>query len=122
RLGELLPVWRAELEAVGWPAPELAAAIDQAAAERTVTGPLTPSQLERLVTETLTKDGDLARRKVFTRADVIVAVAPHLYGRPVDEVRQVVDAVIASPETIPLARTGAARERAYSTASTIATE
>src|SRR5205823_5849828 len=72
-VGELLPVWQAELETVGWPVPELAAAIDQAAERRLVAEPLTSTQLQHLVTEMVTADGDLSRRKVFTRADIIVA-------------------------------------------------
>src|SRR5207248_8305935 len=33
-VGELMPVWHAGLEAVGWPVPELAVAIEEAAEQR----------------------------------------------------------------------------------------
>jgi conjugative relaxase-like TrwC/TraI family protein len=119
---DLLPVWRSELQEVGWPAPQLAAAVDEAAARRVVTDRPTEGQVQRLVTAVVTGDGDLCRRKVFTRADAIVAVAPQVYGLPATELRRVLDAVFASPEVVPLLRTGAARERAYSTVSVIAAE
>src|SRR5205814_7169920 len=106
-VGELLPVWQAEVEGVGWPVRELAVAVDRAAENRAVPERLADSQVERIVTEVVTATGDLSRRKVFTRAEVIVAVAPHVYGSPVDELRRVVDAVFASPEIVPLLRAGA---------------
>ncbi|MGH9165417.1 MAG: ATP-dependent DNA helicase, partial [Acidimicrobiales bacterium] len=67
-------------------------------------------------------DGTLARRKVFTRADVFVAVAPSLFGRAPTELARVVDAVVASPEAIPLIGVAAARERAYAPACVLARE
>src|SRR5436190_19250133 len=59
-IGELLPVWHAELEAIGWPVPELAAAIDQAAERQVGTDGLTTGQVERIVTKLVTRDGDLS--------------------------------------------------------------
>src|SRR5205814_2768906 len=51
-----------------------------------------------------------------------VALTPLLFGRPVGSWRQVVDAVLASPEAVPLMPTAGARGRAWSLASVIATE
>src|SRR5947209_2202103 len=121
-VGELMPVWQAELEVVGWPVRELTASVDRCAGQRIVTEPLTAADIKRMVTELVTDDGDLSRRKVFTRADVIVAAAPHTYGLPLAELRRMIDAVFASRDVVPLLRVGAARERAYTTASALATE
>src|SRR4051812_20331154 len=60
-VGELLPVWQAELEGVGWPVRELAVAVDRAAENRAVPERLADSQVERIVTEVVTATGDLSR-------------------------------------------------------------
>jgi hypothetical protein len=67
-------------------------------------------------------DGDLARRKVFCRRDVIVAVAPHLYGQDPVLLEALVDRALADPEVIPLVGVAGAREQAHSLASVIARE
>ncbi len=84
-------------------------------------GPLWDYELADLVTKTLSSDGPL-EAKVFARPDVIVAVAPELFGYDEDELRLVVDAVLASPEAIPLIGLAGARERHWAAAHTLATE
>ena len=65
-----------------------------------------------IVHEVLDPDGALAARKVFTRRDVLVAVAPSLYGRDSAELARVVDRTLADPEAVPLLGVAGATERA----------
>ena len=51
-----------------------------------------------------------------------MAVAPQLFGQDPAELKHMVDRVLADPESIPLVATPMARERAYATATVIATE
>ncbi len=77
--GELVGRWRAELAAAGWPVERLAASVD--AARRTGKWP-SRSRLKDAravhLRGALADDGDLARRKVFSRRHLVVALAPHL--------------------------------------------
>ena len=59
---------------------------------------------------------------VFTRSDVIVAVAPHLFGRHPTELAQYIDAVCAHPDAIPLIGVATARERAFAPACVLANQ
>jgi hypothetical protein len=59
---------------------------------------------------------------LFTAADVVVAVGPALYGRPVEDLTRVVKRVLAVPDCVPLLGVKGARERTYATASVLATE
>lgn len=119
---ELLPVWQAELVDAGWSPQRLVSAVTEAGDRRVVPGNLTTAEVNAVVARVLDPDGPLARAKVFHRRDVVVAVTPLLFGRPPDCWRQVVDAVLASPEAIPLMPIAGARGRAWSLASVIATE
>jgi hypothetical protein len=85
-------------------------------------GPLTSAELARLVADAVTPDGELARRKVFGRAEVIVAVAPLLFGRPMSELARAVDAVLADREVILLVGVAAARNPSYTLAHVVVTE
>jgi hypothetical protein len=60
--------------------------------------------------------------KVFTAADVVVAIGPALYGRPVQDLNRVVQRVLAVPDCVPLLGVKGARERTYATAAALATE
>jgi conjugative relaxase-like TrwC/TraI family protein len=117
--GELVGRWRAEVAAAGWPVEWLAASVD---ASRRDVRPMTLNGARRLVSEILAGDGDLARRKVFSRRHVIVAVAPHLYGRDPALLDALVDRALADPETVPLVGVTGARERVHSLASVLARE
>jgi conjugative relaxase-like TrwC/TraI family protein len=119
---QLVERWQAELAGIGWPVSRLTDAIDAAAA----TAPLVPRmdvrQVRQLLSELLGLDSELARRKVFSRRDVIVAVAPHLYGHDPRLVEALADRALADPETIPLVGVPGARENPYSLASVVARE
>lgn len=75
--GELVARWRAELASIGWPPERLAAAVDAASGRRIAPRP-SLREVRRLLAEVLDGEGDLARRKVFSRRHLHVAVAPHL--------------------------------------------
>jgi hypothetical protein len=121
-LGELMPRWRAELAEAGWNVADLLAAVDRAGREVEVRGPLPEHGLVDLMQQVVGPDSRLTRGKVFNAADVVVAVAPSLFGRPVEDLPRVVSRVLAVPETVPLVRVAGARDRVYATATTLATE
>jgi conjugative relaxase-like TrwC/TraI family protein len=121
--GELMPAWLAELEAAGYTPDGLLDSINMAAESRQpVRSRLAERQVSALVAYALEPAGRLAEIKVFTRADVAVAVAPVLFGRHPGELLRVVEAVCAHPDAIPLIGVAAARERAYAPACVIANE
>ncbi|MDP1794395.1 MAG: MobF family relaxase, partial [Acidimicrobiales bacterium] len=119
---DLIARWQAEVAAVGWKPSRLAAAVDAAAADYVAPGRLSKADIDGLIAETLHVDGALARRKVFTRADVIVAVAPKLFGRDPAELGRVTDRLLAGQEILPLLPRSTRSERGYVMATTIATE
>lgn len=59
---------------------------------------------------------------MFTVSDIVVAVGPQLYGRPVDQLERSIEAVLTSPECIPVKGIVGTRERHWTTASVVATE
>ncbi len=119
---DLMARWQAELASVGWSVGELERSVAEARAQARRPRSLDADQRRRLVAEVLAPDGALAARKVFSRRDVVVAVAPKLFGRDPAELDHIVDRVLSDPEAIPLVATPMARERAYATATVIATE
>ena len=122
-VGALMPHWHAELASVGWPAAELARAVEEARPRsRRPPQALGDHEQQPLVAEVLAPDGPLAERKVFSRRDVIVAVAPRLFGHHPHELAEVTDAVLANAEAVPLVAVASASERPYATATTIARE
>ncbi len=122
-VGVLLPRWHAEIEAAGWSVESIVEAVELEAASRRLPGPhVSAYEARRVAQEALAPDGPLADRKVFCRRDVIVAVAPQLYGHDPSELSRVVDRTLSDPEAIPLLGVAGAHERAYATAVTIARE
>jgi len=121
---DLLSGWRAELAAVGFTPAGMLADVDAAgaAARRIVPARLSERQLSALVTYTLGPAGRLAERKVFTRSDVVVAVAPLLFGAHPGELERAVEAVCAHPDAVSLIGVAGARERAYAPACVLAVE
>jgi conjugative relaxase-like TrwC/TraI family protein len=117
--GELVARWRAELAAAGWPVERLAASVEAAKGNAPS---MTLKDARRLMSDVLRDNSELARRKVFCRRDVIVAMAPHLYRQDPVFLDVLVDQLLADPEVIPLVRLQGARERAHSLASVIARE
>ena len=120
--GNLMSRWRAELAAAGWPAERLATSVDAARRGREDPKPLSVRDARALLGEVLGDDGDLARRKVFSRRHVIVAVAPHLFGQPPEVLEKLVDRALADPEVVPLVGVAGARETVHSLASVLARE
>jgi conjugative relaxase-like TrwC/TraI family protein len=118
---DLVERWRAELAEVGWPADRLAAAID-AAGQGGLPQPLRVDQARKILSEILGQDGDLARRKVFAKRHVVVAVAPHLYGQDPVLLEAMVARAMADPDVIPLVGVAGARQQPHSLASVIARE
>ncbi len=122
-VGELLPRWHAEVEATGWSIEGMAAEVDREAARHPRPAPtLSAAEIRRVVGDALAPEGPLAATKVFARRDVIVALAPALYGAESSELSRVVDRTLADPEAVPLLGVAGASERAYATAATIARE
>jgi hypothetical protein len=119
---ELLPVWRAELEAVGLGVERLAEMVLEDARNMGRPHPLSSREIEQMAADALAPGGPVAERKVFTRADVIVAIAPALYGQDPELLGPVVSRVLRHPEAIPLVGVAAARDQAYAPACVVAVE
>ena len=120
-VGELLARWQAELKSVGWPTERVERSVTEARTPRR-RSVLSAEQEREVIAHALAGDGPLAARKVFSRRDVVVAVAPALFGLDPAELPRVVTRTLVDPETVPLLQTDFARGRAYATATTIATE
>jgi conjugative relaxase-like TrwC/TraI family protein len=119
---DLVARWQGELADIGWPVERLAASVEAAAQRSRPVRPLTLPQAREILSEMLGQEGDLARRKVFCRRDVIVAVAPHLYGQDPGLLEALVDRALRDPEVVPLVGVAGARQQAHSLASVIARE
>jgi conjugative relaxase-like TrwC/TraI family protein len=119
---DLVARWRAELADIGWPVERLVASADAAAQRSGPVRRLTLPQAREILSKVLGHDGDLARRKVFSRRDVIIAVAPHLYGQDPALLEALVDRALRDPEVVPLVGVAGAREQAHSLASVLARE
>ncbi len=120
--GELVSRWRAELAEAGWPVERLAASVDAARQEREAIDPLHTSSARALLSEVLGAEGDLARRKVFSRRHLVVALAPHVFGQDPEVLEKLIERALADPEVVPLVAVSGARERAHSLASVLARE
>jgi conjugative relaxase-like TrwC/TraI family protein len=98
----LMPVWHAELEAVGLPVHDLERAVMRAAVERNLTRRLSDTEVERLASQALGREGRLAELKVFTRSDVIVTLAPGPDGVLVTSEHGVIEVVDPERERLTL--------------------
>jgi hypothetical protein len=120
---DLVRTWRAEVEAAGYPLSQLVASVDEASRVRPIPiDRITAWDVDELATSVLGPEGALSARKVFSRRDVIVALAPALYGRAPDQLGRVVDAVLAHRDVIPLLGVARATEQPYVTASVLGAE
>ncbi len=119
---DLVDRWQAELAEAGWPVERIAASVAEAARARRPVERVTLKSVRGLVSDVLGDDGDLARRKVFSRRHVIVALTPRLFGQDPAVLDPLVARVLADPEAVPLVGVAGARERVYSLASVIARE
>jgi hypothetical protein len=100
--GELVDRWKAELASIGWPVERLAASIDTAGSKLAAPPKLSLESVRRMFAEVLAADGELARRKVFARRQVLVEVAAHLFGQDARPLDQLVDRALQDPEMILL--------------------
>ncbi len=122
---ELLPVWRKELADAGFPPEQLVVDIERAGTEYAREHPgqrFSDQGLRQLANRVLGPEGALSERKVFSKRDVIVAIAPRVFGLPTVELEKATDRVLRDPDAIPLLGVPRASERAYATAHVIATE
>lgn len=119
--GELVARWQAELAAIGWPPERLLGSIEAGSGAR-IAGRQSLKEARRVLAQVLADDGELARRKVFSRRDLLVEVAPHLYGWDPQLLELLVDRATADPAVIPAIRTPGALEPVYALASVLARE
>ncbi len=112
----LVPHWRAELGGIGWTVEQLTHQTDH------THQPLVSRDVADLAVEVLGPESRLAGKKVFSRRDLTVELAPHHYGQPLTHLEQAVDAVLASQDVIPLLATTGAREQAYAPTRVLAIE
>ncbi len=120
-IGNLMRRWEGELESVGWPVERMARAVEEAR-PRVPGLHLDRWEAGRIVAGALAPDGPLAERKVFARRDVLVALAPELYGKEVEALQRLAGQLLRHPEAVPLVAVPTASERPYATAVTIARE
>ncbi len=119
----LLVRWLGELEEIGWPARKINQRLRVVQdRHRQPVRTFTEKERLQLVRDLIGSAGALAKRKAFTRADVVRLAAPALYGCAADELDQVVADVLQHPEAIPLVGQPGARGRAWAAASVLATE
>jgi conjugative relaxase-like TrwC/TraI family protein len=119
----LLVRWLGELDDLDWPARKInqrLGLINKRHHQPLRT--LTEAERVQLAHDLIGPGGPLAKRKAFTRADVIRLAGPLLYGRPAEELDRLVGAVLGHPEAIPLVGQPGARGRAWVAASVLATE
>jgi conjugative relaxase-like TrwC/TraI family protein len=119
---DLVGRWRAELAGIGWPVDRLSATIDATSTQQGLPPRLSVPAARQMMSKILGADGDLARRKVFSRRHVMVAVAPYLYGQDPRLLEALVDRLLADPEVVPLVGVAGAREQAHALASVLARE
>ena len=113
--------WRAELAEIGIGIDDMSADVARES-HRRIAGDLEVEDIQRLAADLLGPEGRLAERKVFSRRDVLVAAAPHLFGHTSDVLERVADRVLADPAAIPLVGVPGAKEPAFAPASVIAVE
>jgi conjugative relaxase-like TrwC/TraI family protein len=117
----LMARWRRELREIGFSPSMLREGLDEHRT-RQPPAPLSEREVEELVAWAIRADGELAREKVFNRANVIVTVAPALFGRPTEDLDRVVDAVLAHHDVLPMVGVAGVRDRHYTLASVVAVE
>jgi conjugative relaxase-like TrwC/TraI family protein len=115
--------WRHEMTEAGFD-PELLRHRFETANRRAAPAPraLTSAQRVELADRLLAVDGPLADRKAFTRADVIRAATPLLYGCRSDELDRVVADVTQHRDAVALIGQPGARNRSWAVASVLDTE
>ncbi len=116
---DLVPRWRQELADAGYPARELSADVERAGLAYE---PPSREVLDGLAADLLGPGGRLASEKTFSRADAIVAIAPHLHGLPVSLLGTAVDKVLTHEDAIALPLVSRAREPVWAAACVVEDE
>jgi hypothetical protein len=114
--------WRLELAEIGWPVERLAQAVDDAATQLGPPPKLSLKAVRQILGEVLSPEGVLARQKIFARRQVIVELAPYLFGQDPRALDVLADRALQDPEAIPLVRVAGAREQPFALASVLAVE
>ncbi len=115
--------WLDELDEIGWPARKISQRLQKVNERRhQPLRTLSDSERKQIVYETIGANGPLAKRKAFTRADIIRVVAPALYGYAATELDDIVTGIVQHRECVPLVGQPGARGRAWAAASVLATE
>ncbi len=117
-LADLMVRWQGELAALGYPPAGLRRSVDAAGAAYRPPN----LDLDVLPGELLGPGGRLAGEKTFTRGDVIVALAPHLHGLPLETLDPAVDAVLAHGDAVRLPAVRGAKEAVWAAACVLADE
>ena len=117
-LDELMERWHAELESIGYAVAALAASVAEASRRLEPS----PPDLSQLIAGVLGPEGPLGRRKVFSRPDAIVALAPSLYGQSPALLDTAVERLLADRSVVPLIGVAGTTERAYTTTQVLAVE
>ncbi|MEA2825949.1 MAG: hypothetical protein QOG43_388 [Actinomycetota bacterium] len=119
----LLVRWLDELDEIGWSTrrvnQRLRIVQDR---QHQALRSLTEKERAERVRGLIGAGGPLAKRKAFTRADVVRVAAPSLYGFKAEELGHVLAGVLQHREAIPLVGQPGARGRAWATASVLAAE
>jgi conjugative relaxase-like TrwC/TraI family protein len=121
---QLMPVWQAELEAIGWPVQRLVAHLDMSRHQTAQLAPkFTDLEIDQIATLVLDVDGSLlTNHKVFSRTNLIAELAPRLYGHHPGELDHILNRILAAVDIVPLIGVAGAREQAYTTAQVLAAE
>lgn len=119
---ELLPLWIDDIETVGWTPTTVTSEIVDASASTHLTKRLSDADLAARARDLLAIDGELGKRKAFTRLDVIRVVSPVMHGLPKADLDRAVRAVIEHQDAIPLVGRPGARSRAWAGAESVAVE
>jgi hypothetical protein len=115
---DLMDGWIMELCAAGYTPEGMLDRLIEAAAANRLRQPAVLSARQRaaLAGHALGPSGRLAEQKVFTRADVAVALGPLMFGCAPRELLRAIEAVCGHPDAVALIDVRAAREQAYAPA------
>lgn len=106
----------------GYSPRDVRSLVDEAGIARSKFPTLTYEDGRQMIRDVLSSKGPLGQKKLFSRQDVIVAIAPRLSRHEPKLLAQMTAALLADPESIPLVRLAGAKEQIYTTASVLATE
>jgi hypothetical protein len=109
-VGTLMPRWHAELESLGWPVAELSRSVEQASARSRRPQPL-PASNSAWWPRCWPPTAHWPSARSSTAGTSSWPSPPVLFGHQPHELDQVVDRVLANPESVPLVAVPSACER-----------